>query len=157
LPVASEGEIAMMGELSAAEIDEVLRSEVLGRIGYIADGWPCVLPVNYVYDGESVYVHSPEGAKVRAMRGDPRVCFEVEQIRSLSNWRTVVARGRFEELFHDDRDRAMKVIAARLARIGTSASARLVEQEDVYRREEFRRPVLFRISLQERTGRFELV
>jgi nitroimidazol reductase NimA-like FMN-containing flavoprotein (pyridoxamine 5'-phosphate oxidase superfamily) len=147
----------MMGELSAAEIDEVLRTEVLGRIGYIADGWPCVLPVNYVYDGESVYVHSPEGSKVRAMRGDPRVCFEVEQIRSMSNWRTVVARGRFEELFHDDRDRAIKVITERLARIGTSASARLVEQEDVFSREAFRRPVLFRISIQERTGRFELI
>jgi len=147
----------MMGELSGAEIDEVLRSEVLGRIGYIAGGWPCVLPVNYVYDGESVYVHSPEGSKVRAMRGDPRVCFEVEQIRSMSNWRTVVARGRFEELFRDDQERAINLIATRLARIGRSASARLVEQEEVYAREGFRRPVLFRILIQERTGRFELV
>jgi nitroimidazol reductase NimA-like FMN-containing flavoprotein (pyridoxamine 5'-phosphate oxidase superfamily) len=146
----------MMGELSTREIDEVLRSEVLGRIGCVADGWPYVVPINYVYDGEFVYSHSPLGLKVRAMRDHPLVCFEVEQIRSMSNWRTVVARGRFEELFHDQEERAMGLISTRLARIETSASAQLVEQEDLLRREGFRRPILFRILLQERTGRFEL-
>jgi uncharacterized protein len=147
----------MMGELSDAEIDEVLRAEVLGRIGCVADGWPYVVPVSYVYDGESIYAQGPDGLKVRAMRHDPRVCFEVEQIRSPSNWKTVIARGSFVELVDDASDRALQVMAVRLALLDTSASARLVEQDDIHRRAGFRRPVFFRIRVQERTGRFELV
>jgi hypothetical protein len=52
---------AMIGELSATGIDEVLRSEMLGRIGCIANDWPYVVPVTYVCSGDSVYAHSPEG------------------------------------------------------------------------------------------------
>jgi uncharacterized protein len=146
----------MMGELDAKQIDEVLRSEILGRIGCVANGWPYIVPVTYVYDGEYVYVHSAEGMKLRAMHDNPLVCFEVEQIRGMSNWRTVVMRGHFEDLGHDDEERAMGMLEARLSQLDTSASAQLTNQEDVHRREGFHRPVLFRIRLEDRSGRFEL-
>jgi len=147
----------MMGELTTAEIDLVLRAEVLGRIGCIVDGWPHVVPINYAYENRTVYGNSSEGVKLRAMRNDPRVCFEVEQIRGMANWRTVIIRGRFEELVHDERERAIDIISMRLARIETSASARLIQQDDVYRTEGFHRPVLFAIRVQELYGRFELL
>jgi nitroimidazol reductase NimA-like FMN-containing flavoprotein (pyridoxamine 5'-phosphate oxidase superfamily) len=147
----------MMGELTTAEIDQVLRAEVLGRIGCIVDGWPYVVPINYVYENRTVYGNSFEGMKLRAMRNDPRVCFEVEQIRGMANWRTVVIRGRFEELIHDERERAIDIIAMRIARMETSASTRLIQQDDVFRREGFHRPVLFGIRIQEVYGRFELL
>lgn len=146
----------MMGELDSREIDDVLRGQILGRIGCVANGWPYVIPVNYVYDGEFVYVHSQDGLKLHAMRESPLVCFEVEELRSMTQWRTVIARGRFEEVWKDDREAAMKLLATRFAGIETSASARLVEQEDVHRREGFTRPVLYRIRLEDRSGRFEL-
>ena len=147
----------MMGELDAKEIDEVLRSEILGRIGCVADGWPYVVPVTYVYEGDFIYGHSAEGMKVRAMRENPLVCFEVERLRSMTNWRTVVVRGRFEQLGSDDEGPAIDLINSRLARIETSASARLTMQEEVHRREGFSRPVFFRIHVQDKTGRFELM
>lgn len=147
----------MMGELDAREIDQVLRSESLGRIGCIANGWPYVVPVTYVYDGEYVYTHSSEGTKLRAMRENPLVCFEVEQIRSMANWRTVVARGRFEQLASEEEERALQLLITRLSRLETSASARLTRTEDVHRREGLVRPVLFRIRLENRTGRYELI
>jgi len=147
---------AMMGELEANEIDDVLRSEFIGRIGCIVNGWPYVVPVTYAYDGECAYAHSAEGLKLRAMRESPRVCFEVEQLRSMTNWRTVIAHGRFEELWSDAEERAMDLIEARLAGRETSASALLAQWEDVHRREAVHRPVLFRIRLEDRTGRFEL-
>jgi nitroimidazol reductase NimA-like FMN-containing flavoprotein (pyridoxamine 5'-phosphate oxidase superfamily) len=75
----------MYGELSTDEIDEILRSEILARIACVANGWPYIVPVTYVYDGASVYIHSAEGLKLRAMREEPRVCIEVEQIRSTTN------------------------------------------------------------------------
>jgi nitroimidazol reductase NimA-like FMN-containing flavoprotein (pyridoxamine 5'-phosphate oxidase superfamily) len=95
--------------------------------------------------------------KLRAMRNDPRVCFEVEQIRGMANWRTVIIRGRFEELVDDERERAIDILSMRIARIETSASARLIQQDDVYRSEGFHRPVLFGIRIQELYGRFELL
>jgi nitroimidazol reductase NimA-like FMN-containing flavoprotein (pyridoxamine 5'-phosphate oxidase superfamily) len=90
------------------------------------------------------------------MRENPAVCLEVEQMRGMANWRTVVVRGHFEQLGEDDEESAMGMITARLAQLDTSASARLTSQEDVHRREGFCRPILFRIHLEDRSGRFEL-
>jgi len=146
----------MMGELDAEEIEEVLRTEILGRVGFVANDRPYIVPISYVYDGGYVYAHSGEGLKLRAMRDNPFVCFEVEQIRSMTNWRTVVGHGSFEQLTSDDEERAMPLVTTRLARIATSASARLAQQEEIHDREGFLRPVLFRIRMRDKTGRFEL-
>ena len=91
------------------------------------------------------------------MRENPLVCLEVEQIRSMANWRTVVVRGRFEELSNDEEDRAVALLTTRLARVETSATAKLLQHEDIVQREGLRRPVLFRIRIEEKTGRFELI
>lgn len=147
----------MLGELDEEQIDQVLRAENVARLGCVANGWPYVVPVTYVYDGENIYAHSGEGMKLRAMRDNPLVCLEVEQIRSMANWRTVLVRGRFEELSDDDEERALAVLTTRLSLIETSATARLVLQEDIVRRERLQRPVLFRIRVEDRTGRFELI
>ena len=41
----------MLGELDDEQIDQVLRAENIGRLGCIANGWPYVVPIAYVYDG----------------------------------------------------------------------------------------------------------
>src|SRR5690348_6972714 len=61
--------------LSEAQIEEVLRSEVIGRIGCYADGKIYVAPIAYVYDGEAIYAHTGEGLKLRMLRTNPQVCF----------------------------------------------------------------------------------
>jgi nitroimidazol reductase NimA-like FMN-containing flavoprotein (pyridoxamine 5'-phosphate oxidase superfamily) len=147
----------MLGELDVEQIEQVLRSEDIGRLGCIANGWPYVVPVTYVYDGGNVYAHTGEGLKLRAMRENPLVCLEVEQIRSMANWRTVVVRGRFEELSSEENDRALSLLTTRLTRTEMSETARLLQHEDVVQREGIRRPVLFRIRVQDKTGRFELL
>jgi nitroimidazol reductase NimA-like FMN-containing flavoprotein (pyridoxamine 5'-phosphate oxidase superfamily) len=144
----------MMGELNAKQIDEVLRSEFIGRIGCVLQGWPYIVPVTYVYDGENVYAHSGEGMKLRAMRANPLVCFQVDQIRSMRNWRSVLLRGHFEELRTDDANRAMNLLATRFAE-----SKKNVTNGD------FRdwanleagalMPILYRIRIDDRTGRFQ--
>jgi nitroimidazol reductase NimA-like FMN-containing flavoprotein (pyridoxamine 5'-phosphate oxidase superfamily) len=146
----------MMGQLSTEEIEDVLRSEIIARVAYVHDGNPCIVPVTYVYDGECAYIHSADGEKIRSMRENANVCLEVEQIRSMGNWRTVVAHGRFELLWQDAEERAMDLLAARLAPMQTSESARPSREEDVHRREGVSRPIVFRIRLQTKTGRFEL-
>lgn len=48
----------MMGELSAAEIEELLRSEWVARLGCHANDTTYVVPVSYAYDGEALYGHT---------------------------------------------------------------------------------------------------
>jgi nitroimidazol reductase NimA-like FMN-containing flavoprotein (pyridoxamine 5'-phosphate oxidase superfamily) len=145
----------MIGQLTPEQIEDVLRSEVIARIACVYDGRPYIVPVTYVYDGESAYVHSAPGAKILAMRENPNVCFEVEQIRSMANWRTVVAQGTFEELFFDAHERALDLLAAKFDPLQTSESARPGRREDVHRQEGVSRPIVYRIRLQSKTGRFE--
>jgi|CZKU01.1.fsa_nt_gi nitroimidazol reductase NimA-like FMN-containing flavoprotein (pyridoxamine 5'-phosphate oxidase superfamily) len=146
----------MMGNLTPDQIDEVLRSEVVGRISYIADGWPYIVPVTYVYDGgEFVFSHSANGHKIEAMRKNHQVGFEVEQIRGVADWRTVLARGRFEEVALDQQERAMDFLAGKHASTPPPGVTTPERHEDVHRREGIVRPILFQIRLLERTGRYE--
>ncbi len=47
---------------------------------------------------EYVYGHTMEGMKINMMRKNPRVCFEVDVMQNMANWKSVIAWGEFEEL-----------------------------------------------------------
>lgn len=105
----------MLGELSAPQIEDLLCTEVIARIGCIdEDGRVYVVPVSYAYDGTYLWGHGMDGAKFRAMRARPEVCVEVEHVDDLSNWRSVIARGRFEECHGTDRDAGMALLVKRI-------------------------------------------
>lgn len=141
----------MLGRLTATGIARCLREGTVGRIGIHADGRTYVVPVTYVYDGDAVYGHSVLGQKIRMMRKNPEVCFEVDDIDDLANWRSVIASGRYEELTGDVAVAAARLIAARLGPLTTSETA---GPRGVPRRGR-RTPVSYRIRLGERSGRFE--
>jgi nitroimidazol reductase NimA-like FMN-containing flavoprotein (pyridoxamine 5'-phosphate oxidase superfamily) len=148
----------MMGELTKDQIDSVLRSEMIGRIGCHAEGHTYVVPVSYAYDGQHVYAHSADGLKVRTMRSNPRICLEVEQIDNLANWRCVIGQGTYEELHDADEDRARRLLSERFAPFITSETAPShawprTEQDSPD--DTVRRSIFYRIRLIERTGRYE--
>ena len=163
----------MLGELNTREIDAVLHTSVVGRIGCHSDGRTYIVPITYAFDGDSVYAHSAAGTKVEMMRANPAVCFEVEQLDDLANWRTVVAWGEFEELHGADADDGLRKLLARLAPYVTSTTAQPVSGPDgtfhgirTTASEPVppsagrvaasgQAPVLYRIRLTEKTGRFE--
>jgi nitroimidazol reductase NimA-like FMN-containing flavoprotein (pyridoxamine 5'-phosphate oxidase superfamily) len=144
----------MLGELNEREINDLLRERQLGRIGCHAGGRTYVVPVSYVYDGTHVYALSSEGMKLRMMRENPRVCFEVEQVERWYNWKTVIAWGTFEELHGDDAERAYRVIHQRLTPLIEFESRAGAERPPLpgVAHQGF---VLYRIRLEEKTGRFE--
>jgi nitroimidazol reductase NimA-like FMN-containing flavoprotein (pyridoxamine 5'-phosphate oxidase superfamily) len=62
-----------------AEIDGIIMKASVCRLGMVDDGVAYIVPMNFGYDGESLYFHSArEGRKVDALRRSPRVCFEIE-------------------------------------------------------------------------------
>jgi nitroimidazol reductase NimA-like FMN-containing flavoprotein (pyridoxamine 5'-phosphate oxidase superfamily) len=148
----------MVGELGGAEIERVLRSEVVGRIGCHAEGRTYVVPVTYAYQDGCVYAHSQEGTKLRLMRANPRVCFEVESLRSMVDWESVIAWGTFEELEGEDAHRAMRVLIERLTPLLVSQTARLRPGMHPHRAPpagDGHGAVAYRIRLVEKSGRFE--
>ncbi len=149
----------MLGELSAQEIDELLRSEMTGRIGCHADGRTYVVPITYAYQSTFVYCHSPPGLKIRMMRKNPAVCFEVDRVEDIGNWRSVIATGHFEELTGREALDAMDMLIARFTAVERPQDP---HPSYVFRESQSESPsahgreiVLFRIHLAEKTGRFE--
>jgi uncharacterized protein len=108
----------MIRDLSPDKARELLRRGSLARLACIADGEPYVVPVNYVYDGEHVLVHSLPGRKVTAMRANPRVCLEVDEIEDELGWKSVLAFGRYEEVTGAaERGQAMGRLLARFPKL----------------------------------------
>jgi nitroimidazol reductase NimA-like FMN-containing flavoprotein (pyridoxamine 5'-phosphate oxidase superfamily) len=83
------------------QIEELLRTALVGRIACCApalDPRPYLVPLAYGYDGEAVYAHSGVGRKIRLMRANPLVTFEVDAAEAADRWRSVIAEGVYEEL-----------------------------------------------------------
>jgi nitroimidazol reductase NimA-like FMN-containing flavoprotein (pyridoxamine 5'-phosphate oxidase superfamily) len=142
----------MLGALAAEQIDRVLHSATVGRIGVHSEGRIYVVPITYVYDGDAVYGHSALGLKIKMMRTSPDVCFEVDEIDDLSNWQSVIAQGRYEELVGDLAPAAMNLLRSRLTPLTASET---VGPAGNPAGGTGLAGIAFRIRLGERTGRFE--
>jgi uncharacterized protein len=140
----------MLGTLDQEQIDQLLRNETVGRIGVHADSRTYVVPTTYVYDGDAIYGHAAEGLKIRMMRRSPSVCFEVDRVDDMANWRSVIAWGTYEELSGDLALAAMNLLRSRLAPLTaseTAGPAGRAARDGI--------EVAYRIKLTERTGRYE--
>lgn len=148
----------MLGTLSSAEIEDLLQTEVVARLGCHADGRTYVVPVTYAYDGEGLLIQSADGRKLRMMHENPWVCVEVDHIENLANWRSVIAWGRFEELFGDDATAALTRLRARLESLivsETTPDADTLAAGEAPLRAGDGHASIYRIHLFEKTGRFE--
>ena len=88
----------MISRLTAEQSYALLRGGRVAHLGVVERGEPYVIPVNYAFDGEYIYLHTLPGRKVDAMRADPRVCVEVDEVRDDFCWKSVVAFGQAEEI-----------------------------------------------------------
>ena len=145
--------------MSIEESKEVLHSNILGRIGCNDGMRTYVVPINYVFDGKYIIGHSVAGLKIQIMRKNPAVCFEVDEMKSLTNWKSVIAWGEYQELA-DERDRynALKLFVDRTMHMKISETARPPEISETRlhpRSPGNIRPVIYRIVIEELTGRFE--
>lgn len=132
----------MIGLMSDAEIDALLARHHVGRLGCTANDRPYIVPINYAYDGASIYCYSAPGRKIDVMREQPLVAFQVDEIESDSSWRSVVIEGRYQELSGREREAAIVRIANNNGLVARSLNS-------------IDRIVVYRIKLDERSGRFE--
>lgn len=91
----------MIKDLNTKECLKLLRKNYIGRLAYIMGESPYVIPITYYYydaTDNSIISYSLEGHKIDAMRKKQMVCLEVDEIESVTRWKSVLAHGDFEEL-----------------------------------------------------------
>jgi uncharacterized protein len=97
-------------KLTRDECMELLRSQLhLGRVGYVVEGVPVILPVNFMVDGESVVFVTARGSKLSWLSTRSRVAFEVDAGRPLdeSGW-SVLVHGTAHEVTNPDELEALR-------------------------------------------------
>jgi uncharacterized protein len=92
----SEQQRTRLEELSRSDSLELLQSwSHVGRLGFIVDGLPMILPVNCVANDESIVFCTSPGTKLSAVGGGAQVVFEVDESRPTYPHRgwSVIVRG----------------------------------------------------------------
>jgi uncharacterized protein len=147
----------MFGTLSNQEINQVLTDHIFGRIGFSDGDNSFIIPISYAFHNNTIYCHTREGSKLRVMRSNPSVCFEVEVIADMANWKTVLCQGKFEEIVNkEQRSEALQHLVHRLLPIVSSETTHLFPNwpfppsnlNEI-------KGVVFKINIVSATGRFE--
>jgi uncharacterized protein len=147
----------MLGKLNPEQMDQVLRSQVVGRIGCYAEGSVYLVPITYHYDGQHIYCHTKEGLKVRLMRQNPLICFEVDAIQNMANWQTVIIQGTYEELTGEESQEARRMLFNRMSPLLVSETSMPADSPAIHQPVTAANLTLvtFRIRIREKTGRYE--
>lgn len=148
----------MLRELNENQIEALLNDQFIGRIGCHAEGVTYVVPINYAYDGVNIYGHSSKGMKIDIMRENPEVCFEVDNIKDVTNWQSVIVWGRFEEI--TEMADQLKILQKLTDRISphiiddsvTPEHGFVDNESDVGTSLEL---IIYKIVINKKTGRFE--
>ena len=99
-----------------------------------------------------------EGTKITMMRKNPNVCFEVDCIDNLANWRCVMVWGKFEELktpYSQANARNLFIERLEPITVGETVDPAREFANPPKVVEKKLKPVVYRISLKEITGKFE--
>lgn len=104
-------------ELNETECREILGRVPMARLGCSLNDQPYVVPVGIAYEADSIYVFSTLGQKIKWMRSNPKACIQVDEIRSQSDWASVIANGEYQELpepqFEQERAQARRLMQQR--------------------------------------------
>ncbi|MGB6150576.1 MAG: pyridoxamine 5'-phosphate oxidase family protein [Pricia sp.] len=86
--------------MELSECLALLGENYIGRLAYISGKTPHINPITYFHDAEErcILSYSAPGYKIEAMERHGAVAFQVDDIRSIQNWRSVMVHGNFEEL-----------------------------------------------------------
>ena len=150
----------MIKQLSSTEIDELLSKQIVGRIGCCYENEIYVVPISYAYEDNALYCHSFEGKKMEMMRKNAKICFQVDEMKDMGNWKSVIAWGDFEELADsEERNKALRILLQRPLPFISSITTHLGETWPFTSptEEELNKipGIVFRILITQKTGKLE--
>ncbi len=146
-----------VNELTHDQAINMLFSHAFGRLACTDGRQPYIVPVTYAYDGQYLYGQTNEGTKLNLLRKNPNVCFEVDQMTDMRNWKSVMVYGKFEELKGEESEKARALFLKTVFPLMTNYLVHPFEHEvnseiDDSKRIKF---VMYRIKIEKITSRFE--
>jgi nitroimidazol reductase NimA-like FMN-containing flavoprotein (pyridoxamine 5'-phosphate oxidase superfamily) len=147
----------MTGQLTPTEMENLLHSQLIGRLACTDGDEPYIVPMAYAYTGTHLVGQTSPGLKLRILRQHPKVCFEVDQLIDLRNWKSVIVYGTFQETPEASMPQARQWLFNRIYPLSTPAQlhgyGHSVETQTA---DDTRlKPVLFSIDIDRMTGRYE--
>ena len=85
-------------EIPRSEIDAILERNHVGRIAYISGDRVDIEPIHYVYRFGWIYGRTSKGSKLEALSRQPKIAFEVSEVRGVSSWKSFVVKSKVEFL-----------------------------------------------------------
>lgn len=138
----------MIKELHRDEMEALLTRNNIGRLAYAFADRVDIEPIHYVYADGWIYARTSPGAKLETIQHNRWVAFEVDEVRGLFDWRSVVVRGCVYFLSADSPLAEQHSFVHGLELLGELVPGTLKGNDPV----PFR-GVVFRIHLDEITGR----
>ncbi len=148
----------MFKKLKTEEGIRILSDNYVGHLAFIFQECPYIIPTTYYYDESSnaIISYSTEGHKINALRKNPVVSFAVDEIESVSKWRSVMVHGTFEELHGRDAKNYLHQFAE-----GVKSNISRKEDKHLQFISEFSSkinaigiPIIYRIKISEMTAKF---
>lgn len=147
----------MFGNLNDSEINDLLNSQLVGRLGLHDGNMPYIIPISYAFDGKSIFCHTEEGMKMEMMRKNPFVCFQVDNLDNLSKWKSVICWGNAIEITEaKERNEAINHLLNRKLPVLSSETTHISpvwpfhphNLSDI-------KGIIFKIEINRKTGRYE--
>lgn len=147
----------MIKSLNANESLSVIQNNYIGRLGYVYGNCPYIVPMTYYYNQEnhSLICYSAEGHKIKALRINKDVSFEVEDIGSVDKWKTVLVHGTYEELAGSNVKNQLHVFSLGVKNIIKEKENREVDFISEFSSKIYKNdlPITFLIKINEITGK----
>ena len=163
-------ETQVRDDAERAAIDAVLAEVGHGYLGITTpDGWPSVVPLNFVVAGGRLYFHgAAEGEKMESLARDPRASFTVVDAGSLvpsylrhprsacpatQYFRSVMIRGR-ARFVHDPEEKAF-ALQALMEKLQPEGGYEPIAADSALYRKALRNTAVTAIEIERMTGRFK--
>ncbi len=120
----------------------------VGRIAYSWRDRVNILPLHYVYSDGWIYARTSPGEKITTLLHNPWVAFEVDEVRGLFDWSSVVAAGTLTLLTAGASPHNREHLERARKLLGGLVPGALSEKDPVPER-----TIVFGIAISELTGR----
>jgi uncharacterized protein len=136
-------------------IEDILSTSLICRIGMIHDGVPYIVPVNYGYSQNAIYIHSAaEGKKIDTLKAYNKVCFEIEDTSEIikkdiscewvTKYRSLIGYGTIE-IVNDFKQKkhGLDIIMAQHGK----------KENNIYEEKQIEKMVILKLSIDHLTGK----
>jgi uncharacterized protein len=146
--MSSTLEAPRMRELDLADIRSILTRNHVGRIAFAWGGSIDIRPIHYACAGDRIYGRTSYGDKFERMRESfpAPVAFEVDEVISFREWRSVIVHGDFAIVVPDAEGREEWRLGVEMLRRVTRATFR---DHDPFPE----RDLVFAITMRQLSGR----